>query len=529
MLDEAAQEHHERPCDRCPPPLVARFIRRCSHFSLAKFLRRRMRCVGKSPPQWQGRLCGDAASFLGSEHPTDGQGKRLPRDEPDRDGRASVCGGRGDGVCGGGGPLTVQDYGLPRGRFLLLFAVMLVAASGNTAMQSLMPSIGRGLGIPDVWVAVAFSLSAVLWVATAPYWAHRADHRGRRALMRRGLYGFIVSMTICGGALALGLSHALPAALAFWIFTLGRTIYGAWGSASPPAVQAYIAARTEGEKRTAAIAALASSFGLGTIIGPAIAPLFIFEPLGLAGPLVVFAAIGAVVLAAVILRLPDDTPRSEAKGQVVDYPSIGGAGAPAAAPAADNGRLSWRDPRVLPWYLIGVVGGHGHAASLGVIGFLVIDRLGVPIEDAQHSIAIVLIAGAAASLLAQWWLIPLLALSPRLLVLWGSLIASAGTALTGLAGGLYGMTMAFMLASLGYAMFRPGFTAGASLAVSPGEQNAVAGMVTSVNGVAFIGAPALAVWLYTKSMPLPFLVTGALMLGLALWTWLRFSPSARAG
>ena len=166
---------------------------------------------------------------------------------------------------------------------------MLVAASGNTAMQSLMPAIGRELGVADLWVAVAFSLSAVLWVAAAPYWARRADHRGRRALMRRGLYGFIVSMLICGGALALGLGGALPAGIAFLIFTLGRTLYGAWGSASPPAVQAYIAARTEGERRTNALAAIASSFGLGTIIGPAVAPLFVLPVVGLSGPLFAFA------------------------------------------------------------------------------------------------------------------------------------------------------------------------------------------------------------------------------------------------
>ena len=318
----------------------------------------------------------------------------------------------------------MPDYGLPRGRFLLLFTVMLVAASGNTAMQSLMPAIGRELEIPDIWVAVAFSLSAVIWVVTAPHWARRADHRGRRALMRLGLAGFIVSMLICGGVLAAGLSGLVPGAAAFLVFTLGRTLYGAWGSASPPAVQAYVAARTEGERRTAALAAIASSFGLGTIIGPAVAPLFIFAPLGLAGPLIVFALIGAAVLAAVILRLPDDTPRSQVRGQVADYPSIGGTAVAALPPDSDARPLRWRDPRVFAWHVIGVVGGHGHAAALGVIGFLVIDRLQLPIAQAQHSIAIVLIAGAAASLLAQWWLIPLLALPPRMLVLWGSLVAA---------------------------------------------------------------------------------------------------------
>ena len=420
----------------------------------------------------------------------------------------------------------MPDYGLPRGRFLLLFAVMLVAASGNTAMQSLMPAIGRGLGMPDVWVAVAFSLSAVVWVVTAPYWAKRADHRGRRALMRLGLYGFILSMLVCGGMLALGLLGLVAPGVAFIVFMLGRTIYGGWGSASPPAVQAYVAARTHGEQRTNALAAIASSFGLGTIIGPAVAPLFIFQPLGLAGPLIVFALVGMVVLSAVVTMLPDDTPTAAVRGRAADYPSIGGAAASAASRDDEAGPLTWRDRRVFSWHLIGIVGGHGHAALLGVIGFLVIDRLRLPLEDAQHMIAIVLIAGAAASLIAQWMLIPMLGLSPRGLVGWGALVAAAGTVLIGAAGGIYGLAMSFALASLGYAMFRPGFTSGASLAVSPGEQNAVAGMVTSVNGVAFIAAPAVGVWLYTLSKPLPFLITAALMLALALWTWLAFRPAA---
>jgi MFS family permease len=398
---------------------------------------------------------------------------------------------------------------------------MLVAASGNTAMQSLMPAIGRELGVADLWVAVAFSLSAVIWVLMAPYWARRADHRGRRALMRLGLYGFIASSLICGGILAAGLHGLIPATLVFVIFVFGRGIYGGWGSASPPAVQAYIAARTDGEQRTAYLAALASSFGLGTIIGPAIAPLFIFEPLGLSGPLFVFAAIGVAVLMLVALRLPDDTPSSAARGEVVDYPWMGGFSSGSRERADGPERLRWRDPRVLPWHIIGVVGGHGNAALLGTIGFLVIDRSGVPLAEAQQSIAIVLMAGAGATLLAQWGLIPFIAMSPRQLVFWGLLVAAAGTLLTGLAGSMYGITLGFAVASVGFGLFRPGFTSGASLAVRPDEQNAVAGMVTSVNGVAYIAAPALGVLLYGWWMPLPFMATAAVLLMLSAWVRLR--------
>ena len=422
----------------------------------------------------------------------------------------------------------MNGFGLSRGRFALLFSVMLVAAAGNTAMQSLLPAIGRQLEVADIWVAIAFSLSAIVWVVLAPVWAHRADRRGRRALMRLGLYGFIASMLVCGGALAVGLAGYAGGMIVFTIFMLGRTIYGAFGSASPPAVQAYVAARTVGADRTNALAAIASSFGLGTIIGPAIAPLFIFPPLGLSAPLFAFALIGAVVLALLILKLPDDTPRSEAKGRIVVYPAIGGGGAEPAPEESLPASLSWRDRRVLPWHLIGIAGGHGHAVLLGVIGFLVIDRLSLSLDQAQQWIAIVLIAGAAASLFAQWWLIPRLGLDPRQLILWGALVAAAGSAMTGLASGVYGLTLGFALASLGFGLFRPGFTSGASLAVGPDEQNEVAGQVTSVNGVAFVAGPAAGVGLYMMSLALPFLVTAALMLVLAIWTWLRFSPSAPA-
>ena len=422
-----------------------------------------------------------------------------------------------------------RGFGLGRERFSLLFAVMLVAAAGNTAMQSLLPAIGRSLGIADLWVALAFSLSAILWVVAAPYWARRADVRGRRALMRFGLLGFVASMLICGGILAVGLAGWLSVTLVFVIFFLGRGLYGALGSASPPAVQAYVAARTDGAQRTGALAAVASSFGLGTIIGPAVAPLFVFEPLGLAGPLIVFAGLGAVVLLLVATRLPDDTPKNPAKGQVAAYPSISSTGASQtededAVPA----KLRWRDPRVWRWLVAGTVGGHGQAVMLSVVGFLVIDRLGLTIDQAQHDIAVVLIGGAVASLLAQWWLIPMLQLSPMQLVVWGSILAAIGSVLTGVAGDLYTMTLSFALASVGFGLFRPGFTSGASLSVSRHEQNAVAGMVTSVNGLAYVAAPAVGVLIYGFGWSLPFVLVGVVMVGTALWAALGGRPEAAA-
>src|SRR5215217_1630803 len=89
--------------------------------------------------------------------------------------------------------------------FLLLYAAMLVAAAGNTALQSVMPAIGREVGIADLWVAIAYTWSAVLWVLLAPFWAEKSDRHGRKALTIMGVTGFIVSMLLCGAALFAGL------------------------------------------------------------------------------------------------------------------------------------------------------------------------------------------------------------------------------------------------------------------------------------------------------------------------------------
>ena len=134
---------------------------------------------------------------------------------------------------------------IPTDRVAILFMVMLVSAAGNTAMQSALPAIASQLDMPDVWVSLAFSWSALLWVMTAPKWARLSDKRGRKALMAVGMIGFVTSMGLCGLVLWLGLNGYIGAAVTFVVFALFRSLYGGFGSAAPPAVQAYIAARTE--------------------------------------------------------------------------------------------------------------------------------------------------------------------------------------------------------------------------------------------------------------------------------------------
>ena len=401
--------------------------------------------------------------------------------------------------------------------FLLMFTVMLTIAAGNTALQSVLPALGRSLGVKDSAVALAFSVSALLWVVAAPLWANRSDKHGHRAMILLGLGGYVLSLLLCGAFLAAGINGLVGGTTAFALFVVGRMLYGGLGSAAPPAVQALVAGHTTREERTRALTLLASAFGLGTILGPAIAPYLLLGhvggyEIGLAGPAFLFALFGALVWATVRALLPDDRPvPGEAAGASSAYPSIGSAPTGASVRAATEShveRVGYADGRIRLWMIVGLVTGHAQAMVSQAIGFLVIDRLHVAPAAALEPTGLVLMMGAGAALLVQWGLIPLLNLSPRRLVLVGSALAAAGCALTGLAPSLYGIALAYALASLGFGFTRPGFTAGASLAVGPAAQGSVAGKVTSINGASFVLGPSIGIALYEAWRPLPYLVAG---------------------
>ena len=426
--------------------------------------------------------------------------------------------------------MATASHSIPSDRMAVLFAVMLVAAAGNTAMQSILPAIGAKLHIPDVWVSLAFSWSALLWVLTAPHWARQSDKRGRKALMALGVIGFLSSMALCGFVLWSGLEGWLAAGMTFILFALFRSLYGGLGSAAPPAVQAYVAARTDPEQRTQALSLVSSSFGLGTVIGPAIAPFFILPVVGLAGPLLVFALIGIGVLIALRWRLPDDVPRFAARGAIMSYPTTGASPQTATEEAEEQildqpevapPALRWADKRVRPWLLAGFFGGQAQAMMLGVIGFLILDRLHLRLrpDEGAAMTGIVLMAGAFATLLSQWGLIPLLKMSPRTAVLCGAALGGLGTVLTGLSHDFHGIIIGFALASLGFGLFRPGFTAGASLSVPRRDQGSVAGMTASINGSAYIVSPAIGVLLYNWHPMVSYGLMAGFCGWLVLWGW----------
>jgi MFS family permease len=399
--------------------------------------------------------------------------------------------------------------------FAILFAVSLIAAAGNMALQSVLPAIGREFRLSDTLVAGAFAISALMWTVASPFWARLSDTLGRKRVMMIGLAGFVVSMSGFGLAATSGLEQWLGAGLAFVMMGVARTVYGVFGSAAPIASQAYVADRTTPEQRTQAMSLLASAQGLGTVIGPALAPFFVLPMIGLAGPMYAFALFGLLALVVVWRRLPS--------GEVVRIPSPSGH-------RGDAGKGLWKDPRIRGYLLYGLFVTGAQAANISVLGFHIIDELsaaGIAAREAQPFIGIAMLAGAAATLMAQWGLIPLLRLQPADLMRWGAALALVGNLMSIASPGYYGVVVGYAVVSMGIGFARPGFTAGSSLSVEPHEQGAIAGLMMSLAGLSFLAPPVIGVALYELAEPAPFIANAIL---LAAATALCFiDPRLRAG
>jgi MFS family permease len=405
-----------------------------------------------------------------------------------------------------------------RRAFAILFGVSVATAMGNTGMLSVLPAIGRQIGIPDAMVAAIFSLSAVLWAVTSPIWARQSDLRGRKPLILLGLAGFSISMLLCALVVSAGLHHLAPPMVIFVLFLLCRALFGGFGSAANPATQAYMAERTTREERTQTMATLAGAFGLGTVVGPLLAPLFVLPGVGLAGPMFAFAIIAAVMMAVVHRGLPETFKPN--RGETPPRRRFG-------VPWRGEGAALWKDPRLKPFLIFGFLVASCQTAQTQTLGFLIIDKLGLEPVKAQGFITLAMAAGAVAGLLAQWGLIRMFQMGPRELMRWGVGCAALGNIVVAFAPDYAAVAIGYAIASLGYGFARPGFTAGASLSVDAKDQAGAAGAIAAINGLNVVVAP-LFVLLYEKIGWGPF-VLNALILASLLGYALRQAMLRAAG
>ena len=189
----------------------------------------------------------------------------------------------------------------------VLFSVVILDLIGFGIVMLALPFYAEELGASATTLGLIVSAYAAAQFVFAPVWGKLSDRVGRRPILLISIAG--MGLSLLGLGLAQGLVGVFAARIAGGVF-----------AANIGVASAYIADVTEAEERTRWMGVLGACFGVGFVLGPAIAGLL--EPLGetlmpsraAALPILVAAGLAALnlVWAAVTLAEPPQRSASDA-------------------------------------------------------------------------------------------------------------------------------------------------------------------------------------------------------------------------
>ncbi|MEL7489047.1 MAG: MFS transporter, partial [Pseudomonadota bacterium] len=254
--------------------------------------------------------------------------------------------------------------------------------------------------------------------------------------------------------------------------------------------------RTSVEDRAKGLAGFTAAFGIGTLLGPAFAGIAVaFGPLA---PLYGVAALAACAFLAVFFFLPENNPPRE---------------------RAPRPKMRMRDPRIFSFLIYGLAGGAVASVPVQMTGFYFIDILDLSGDEALARVSVALTASAMAALFAQLVLVGRFSMAPKQLMRFGPAALVIGHGLFAVGATFPVLVVGATFSGLGWGMVAPGFTAAASVSVSPHEQGATSGLSNAAGAAGFILAPPIGFGLYTIDPRAPFILTTLAAVALMLFAW----------
>lgn len=387
-----------------------------------------------------------------------------------------------------------------------LLPLAFAALAGTMAMMAYVAVIGpvvRRLGLPE-WVAgLSVTAGGVFWMLLARWWGGVSDRHGRKPVLLIGLGAFALTY----GALALGVDLALRGLLAplvvIALLIVTRSLVGAFYAAVPPTAAATIADHTPPQLRAASMAKLGTANALGMVVGPAAAGWLATHDLGLA--LYAAATLPVLALLVVSLGVPHRVPHAAAP-----------AGGKKTGPA-----LRLFDPRLRQACTTAFLAMVSVAIAQVLVGFLAIDRLGLSEQAGARVAGLSLTAVGVSLIVSQQFVMRLKGVPPTRWIGLGALIAGLGFGGVLFAFSQSAILLCYGIAAFGMGLIFPTFQAMAANAVEAHEQGAAAGVLSAAQGLGMVLGPLGGTLLYHVAPALPYLVVGAALLALSLFTAVR--------
>ena len=384
------------------------------------------------------------------------------------------------------------EFHTERAKRTFLFSLVSVGM-GFTVLFPILAPLGREMGLSEIQITTIIGSSGLVVFLTSPIWGRRSDAWGRKRVLLCGLFGFSAGTFLFNSVLYLGLAGILTGSLLFIALVIARVTHASVMSASMPAANAYMADITDAASRTRGMAAAGAANNIGTILGPAVAGLAVIS---LLTPLWVMAAI-AFLNGLFVWRFLEEPPKHQ-------------------TPVVRD-RLKYSDPRILPFIIIGIAMFTGMGLVQQTMGFRFQDALGLNAAETAQNFGFAMMLSGASSLFSQAVIVQRFNLAPFTLLRFAIPLLILAFTMMALLETQVWLTIAMMIQGLGMGLASPGFTAGASLAVSPEEQGAVAGVAGSCGPLGFTLGPFIGGALYTLSPTAPYFFAAGLFLILFLF------------
>lgn len=341
-----------------------------------------------------------------------------------------------------------------------IFIIVFIDVMGLTLIIPLLPFYALKFGATPFQATLLLSVFAVFQLFSGPFLGGWSDRSGRRIVLLASQAGMLASYVV------LGFAHAL------WMVFLGRIIAGIT-SGNLSVAQAYISDVTKPEDRTKAFGFFGIAFGLGFVLGPALA--FGLTKLGSEStPFFGSAVLSGLSFVCTLLMLPDAKPTAAS-----------GRSAPAWA------LLTRPEPRrrLLEFFLFNL------AFSTFIGGFAL--YLNAQFDfDQTHASLMFLYTGVLGAII-QGGLIGRLAkqIGEKKLALSGFVAMAIGHAFLGWIHWVPLLMAVAVVGSYGTAVTRPALTTLITKSVGRDEQGKALGMGTTLASVSQIVGPPAAGWL----------------------------------
>lgn len=383
---------------------------------------------------------------------------------------------------------------------LILLTALVSVGFGFTVLFAILGPLGREVGMSELQISSIIAASSLVVFLASPRWGRLSDRWGRKRVMVIGLFGYACGNFLFASVFHLTLIGALIPLAGYLLLMLTRVMHASVMSAIMPSSSAYMADITSVATRTKGMGAVGAANNFGSILGPALGGLL--AGITLLTPLWVASAVSITTALFVIFLLPD-------------IPKV--APSSSSSQGSPGKKLSYFDPRILPYIIVGALMFMGMALVQQTLAFRFQDVLGLTAVETAQTFGIAMGCSAAASLVSQIGLMQRINLTPFQWLRVALPILAIAFACLALADTRNLMITAMVLQGVGMGLAGPAFMAGASLAVEPHEQGAVAGIAGSCGPLGFTVGPLLGGFFYQISPDLPYWFTFAIYLPLLVF------------